>query len=128
MSADVAVYTVLKNAMLAGMALADGGSLDVMVAPRPATGGTATTVLATFPMATPAGAVSAGVFTGTQPASQAALATGTAAWARLKEADGTILMDGDCGLEGSGKFCELDALSVASGGPVLLLSLTISLG
>jgi len=52
-------------------------------------------------------------------------ATGTAAWARILESDGTtVVMDVDCGT--SAATLILNTLSIVSGGPITCSSFTLS--
>lgn len=73
-----------KAARMQGLVSAIGaaGVLEILASD-------ATTVLATVPLANPAGTVSAGVLTFTMPRSDASIdATGTAAYARIRTAAG----------------------------------------
>ncbi len=84
-------------------AQAGAGLLRIYNGTRPATGGTATTLLAeltfsvtSFPAAS-AGAMAANAITD----DTAANAGGTASWFRVVDASGTFVLDGDVGTSGS---------------------------
>jgi hypothetical protein len=93
---------------------------------RPATGGTATTLLAELTCSDPAGAsASGGVFTFsaiTQDSS--ANATGTATWFRMVDSTATFVLDGNVGTSGSD--LNLTTTSIVSGQPVSISSATIT--
>ncbi len=96
---------------------------------RPATGGTATTLLAELTCnATFAPAASGGVLTLnaiTQDSS--ANATGTATWFRIVKSDGTTFcLDGDVGTAGSD--LNLNTTSLVAGGPVAVTSFVLTEG
>lgn len=96
---------------------------------RPATAGTATTLLAELTCnATFAPSASGGVLTLnaiTQDSS--ANATGTATWFRIVKSDGTtFVMDGDVGTSGSD--LNLNTTSLVSGGPVAVTSFVLTEG
>jgi hypothetical protein len=121
----------LRNAQLDAITTFAGnsGKLRIYSGTRPATGGTATTLLAELTCnATFAPAASGGVLTLnaiTQDAS--ADATGTATWFRLVKSDGTThVMDGDVGTSGSD--LNLNSTSITSGATVSVTSFTITCG
>jgi hypothetical protein len=121
----------LRNAQLDAITTFAGnsGKLRIYNGTRPATGGTATTLLAELTCnATFAPAASGGVLTLnaiTQDAS--ADATGTATWFRLVKSDGTThVMDGDVGTSGSD--LNLNSTSITSGATVSVTSFTITCG
>jgi hypothetical protein len=121
----------LRNAQLDAITTAAGASalLRIYSGTRPATGGTATTLLAELTCnATFAPAASAGVLTLnaiTQDSS--ANATGTATWFRIVKSDGTtFVMDGDVGTSGSD--LNLNSTAITSGGSVSVTSFTITAG
>ncbi|MBI4695564.1 MAG: hypothetical protein HY749_16225 [Gammaproteobacteria bacterium] len=82
---------------------AGAGKLRIYAGTRPATGGTATTLLAELTFADPMEAsVSSGVLTADSIIGDtSADATGTAAWFRVVDSTGTHVMDGDVGTSGS---------------------------
>jgi hypothetical protein len=121
----------LRNAQLDAITTFAGnsGKLRIYNGTRPATGGTATTLLAELTCnATFAPAASGAVLTLnaiTQDAS--ADATGTATWFRLVKSDGTThVLDGDVGTSGSD--LNLNSTSITSGATVSVTSFTITAG
>lgn len=96
---------------------------------RPATGGTATTLLAELTCGTPfAAAAVNGVLTlGSITADSSANATGTATWFRIVKADGTThVMDGNVGTSGSD--LNLTTTSIVATQPVSVTSFVITEG
>lgn len=126
--------TALRNAQLDQItARMDGGSgaalLRIYDGSRPATGGTATTLLAQLTLTDPsAAAASAGVLTLSSIAQDASAdATGTATWFRIVQSDGTThVMDGNVGTSGSD--LNLNSTSITSGATVSVTSFTITAG
>lgn len=124
----IAYSTAVRNAMLDAITAQIGASglLRIYNGTRPATGGTATTLLAELTCnATFAPAASGGVLTLnaiTQDSS--ANATGTATWARLTTSGGTHIADFNVGTSGSD--LNLNTVSLVSGGPVSVTSFTIT--
>lgn len=104
-----------------------GGSaiLRIYSGTRPATGGTATTLLAQLTCnATFAPAASGGVLTlNAITQDSAADNTGTATWFRLLKSDGTThIMDGSVGEAGSGADLIVDEADIVAGGTVSVTS------
>lgn len=95
---------------------------------RPATGGTATTLLAELTAGATLGTVSNGVLTiGSVTEDSSANATGTATWARITQSDGsTHVMDMSVGT--SGADLNLNSTSINSGVAVQITSGTITEG
>jgi hypothetical protein len=95
---------------------------------RPATGGTATTLLGELPMsATPAAAASGGVWTANAITNDSSAdATGTASWFRALTSSNTPIIDGNVGTSGSD--LNLNTTSIVTGGPVAISSWTITAG
>jgi len=96
---------------------------------RPATGGTATTLLCELIMSASAfaAASSGGVLTANAISNGTAAATGTATWFRIVKSDGTThVMDGNVGTSGSD--LNLNNTSIASGQTVSVTSFTITDG
>lgn len=95
---------------------------------RPATGGTATTLLAELTCGSPfAAGASSGVTTAnaiTQDSS--ANATGTATWFRITTSGATFMIDGNCGTSGSD--LNFNTVSIVSGAAVAVSSFTITDG
>lgn len=122
--------TTLRNSRLDQITSAVGSSglLRIYDGSRPATGGTATTLLAELTCnATFAPSASGGVLTLnaiTQDSS--ANATGTATWFRLATSGGTAQVDGNVGTSGSD--LNLTTTSIVSGQPVSVSSATITEG
>lgn len=107
----------------------NSGKLRIYSGTRPATGGTATTLLAELTMnATFAPGSSGGVLTmNAITADASADATGTATWARLLKSDGTtIVMDMDVGTSGSD--INFNSVSFVTGGNVAVTSWTLTDG
>lgn len=121
----------LRNAQLDQITTRAGASalLRIYSGTRPATGGTATTLLAELTCnATFAPSASGGVLTlNSITQDSSADATGTATWFRIVKSDGaTHVMDGDVGTSGSD--LNLNSTSITSGGTVSVTSFTITAG
>lgn len=107
---------------------AGAGLLRIYDGTRPATGGTATTLLAELTFSDPAfgaasgGSISASAITDDSSAN----ATGTATWFRVVDSAGTFVMDGDVGTSGSD--LNLNTTSIQSGGTVEVTSFDITAG
>jgi hypothetical protein len=119
--ANLRYATARRNAMMDDVRAAlAGGSIQVRSGTQPANANTAATgtLLATLTLASPAGAVSSGgTFTFGTITSGTAVATGTAAWARMLQSDGTTVV-GDMDVGTSGATFILDTVSIVSGGTV----------
>lgn len=127
----LAYSSTIRNAMLDVITTAAGASalLRIYDGSRPATGGTATTLLAELTCnATFAPGASGGVLTLnaiTQDSS--ANATGTATWFRIVKSDGTtFVLDGSVGTSGSD--LNLTTTSIVSTQPVSVSSFVITEG
>jgi len=127
----LAYLAATRNARLDAITTSAGASalLRIYDGIRPATGGTATTLLAELTCnATFAPAASGGVLTLnaiTQDSS--ANATGTATWFRIVKADGTTLvMDGSVGVSGSD--LNLTTTSIVITQPVSVTSFVLTEG
>lgn len=127
----VGMATGLRNARLDAITTFAGnsGKLRIYNGSRPATGGTATTLLAeltcnaTFAPAASGGVLTLNAITG----DTAADATGTATWARLVKSDGTtFVMDLSVGT--SGADVNLNTTSLVAGAAVTVTSATITEG
>lgn len=124
--------TTLRNARLDEITAAVGnaGLLRIYDGSRPATGGTATTLLAELTLGSPfAGSAADGELTAnaiTQDSS--ANATGTATWFRIVTSGGTFVLDGSAGASGSGADLILSSTSLVAGGTVSVASLVITEG
>lgn len=120
----------LRNAQLDAIttAVGNGGKLVIYAGTRPATGGAAGTVLATFTMGSPfAPAASGGVLSPTLPADVSAAATGTTAWARLFKSDGTTIVM-DLGVGTSGQEVTINSTSITSGITCSVTAFSITCG
>jgi len=121
----------LRNAMLDAITTRAGNAalLRIYDGTRPATGGTATTMLAELTCGTPfAAGASGGVLTlGAITQDASANATGTATWFRIVKADGTThVLDGNVGTSGSD--LNLTTTSIVATQPVSVSSFTITEG
>lgn len=127
----VGMASGLRNARLDAITTFAGGSCLVRIydGSRPATGGTATTLLAELTCnATFAPAASGGTLTLnaiTQDSS--ANATGTATWARIVKSDGTTFVL-DCSVGTSGADINLNTTSIVSGAAVSITSAVFTEG
>lgn len=129
----LAYLTALRNNQLDEItALLDAGlgagKLRIYDGSRPATGGTATTLLAELTLSDPsAGAASSGALTLSAITSDSsANATGTATWFRLVDSDNNFVMDGNVGTSGSD--LNLNSTSITAGGSVAVSSFVITAG
>lgn len=126
----LAYVTTLRNTRLDAITTAIGASglLRIYDGSRPATGGTATTLLAQCALSgTAAPGASSGVLTFssiTQDSS--ADATGTATWGRLTTSGGTAVADFSCGTSGSD--LNLTTTSIVATQPVSVSSFVITEG
>lgn len=126
----LAYTTTLRNAMLDEITTAAGNAalLRIYDGSRPATGGSATTLLAELTCGTPfAASAASGVLTlGSITQDSSANATGTATWFRIVTSGGTFVLDGNVGTSGSD--LNLTTTSIVSGQPVSVTSFTITEG
>jgi hypothetical protein len=123
--------TTLRNARLDAITTAVGasGKLRIYDGTRPATGGTATTLLAELTLnATFAPAASGGTLTlNAITADSSADATGTATWGRIVKSDGTtFVMDVSVGT--SGADINLNTTSLVTGANVAVTSAVFTEG
>lgn len=121
----------LRNNQLDQITTRAGASAKLRIynSTRPATGGTATTLLAELTCnATFAPGASGGVLTlNAITSDSSADATGTATWFRIVQSDGTThVLDGDVGTSGSD--LNFNSVSITSGGSVAVTSFTITAG
>jgi hypothetical protein len=121
----------LRNNMLDEITARAGASalLRIYDGSRPATGGTATTLLAELTCnSTFAAAASGGVLTlNAITSDSSANATGTATWFRIVQSGGsTHVLDGNVGTSGSD--LNLNTTSIVSGATVSISSFTITAG
>ena len=121
--------TTLRNGKLNEITTTVGnaGVLTIYNGTRPATGGTATTALVAFTCGTPfAAAAASGVLSPTLPSATAAVATGTATWARLTTSGGTFVAD--FSVSTAGAEINLNSTSLTISVNVTLTSWTITDG
>lgn len=128
----LALSTTVRNSMLDAITTAIGasGKLRIYDGSRPASGGSATTLLAELTVANPAGgAASGGVLTFTVPMTDSsANATGTATWARIVDGSSNFVADFDVSnTAGSGEL-KLVTTSIVATQPVEVSSFTITAG
>lgn len=129
----LAYSTTLRNERLVRIQVnidlgAGAGLFRIYDGTRPATCGTATTLLAELTFTDPcAGAPSGGVLTFSAiTADASANATGTATWFRNVDSTGTCVVDGNVGTSGSD--LNLNSTSIATGQNVAVSSYTITEG
>jgi len=127
--------TTLRNNRLAQVAAAadagaTGANIRLYTAPRPATGGATTTLLAEGTMSTTAfGTPSGGAMTANAITREtSAPATGTAAWFRIVDSNGTFVMDGSVSALGGGGELQLGSTTINAGVEVRFDSLTVTEG
>lgn len=128
----LALSTTVRNNMLDTITTAIGasGKLRIYDSTRPASGGTATTLLAEIAFSNPAaGSAASGVLTFTVPITDSsANATGTATWARIVDGSNTFVADMDVSdTAGSGEL-KLITTSIVATQPVQISSFTITAG
>lgn len=122
--------TALRNAQMDAITTfaGNGAKLRIYDGTRPATGGTATTLLAEFTLGSPlASGAASGVLTVTNPSSTTGSASGTATWFRIVKSDGaTHVLDGSVGT--SGADLNLNTTTISNGVTVSITSFTITRG
>lgn len=127
-----AFSTTVRNAQMDAITTAIGASglLRIYDGTRPASGGAATTLLAQLALsATAAPAASGGVLTFSAiTADSSADATGTATWFRITTSGGTFVIDGGCGVAGSGAELILASTSITAGQIVAVQQCIITAG
>ena len=84
------------------------------------------TLLGTFAIPNPAGTVTNGVFTGTNPAAAMMAVSGTATWARVVDSSAGTIFDADVGVTSSGSVIEIDNVTLASGGYCTITSFVLT--
>ena len=98
----------------------DDGVLLLYTGTIPSSGGAITdqVLLCTLQLPSPAGSVALGIFTLDSGVEAIAVATGVAAWARVKDGFGAWVMDMDVGASGSGAAIIATPVEVFAGGTV----------
>jgi hypothetical protein len=107
--------STLRNAQLDAITTAVGsaGKLRIYDGARPATGGTATTLLAEFTLGSPfAAGAAAAVLSPTLPSNTTGLAAGTATWFRIVTSGGTTVIDGSAGTSGTDLILNTATISI----------------
>lgn len=121
---------LLRNAQLDAITTfaGAGAKLRIYNGTQPATGGTATTLLAEFVLGSPfAPAAASGVLSPTLPSATTGAAASTATWFRIVKADGTThVLDGTAGT--SGTDCILNTTTISVGVAVSVSAFTITRG
>lgn len=123
----LAFSAALRNSRLDAIVTAIGtsGKVRIYDGTRPATGGTATTLLAELPLSATAGTVASQVLTFNAITSDSAAdATGTATWFRVLTSANAAVIDGNVGTSGSD--LNLNTTSLVLNGSVAISSFTIT--
>lgn len=121
--------TTLRNAQLDAITTAVGnaGKLRIYDSVRPATGGSATTLLAEFTLGSPfSAAAAAGSMSPTLPSDTTGVAAGTATWFRIVTSANAFVIDGSVGT--SGADCNLNTTTISIGVDVAITGFTIARG
>lgn len=118
----------IKDLLDAG---AGNGTLKIYTAPQPAGANNppgAATLLGTLTFSKPsAPAAAGGILTFNAIPQADAVATGTAAWARLADSAGNTVLDCDITNTGGGGTIQLNTVSIVAGGPIAVTSFTITM-
>lgn len=115
-------------------AVGNAGTLTIYSGTQPATGGTATTVLATFTLGSPFAPASTGTLGGTVsisptlPSAATASASGTASWYRVSTSGAAQVIDGTVTATGGGGDLQLTTTTITSGLSIQITSWTIAVG
>lgn len=118
-------HSMLQEIQILIDADAGAGNLIIYNDPQPATGGTATTALATCPLSTTsAPAASGGVLTFSTITADATGVAGTASWFRLTDNSGDFVLDGTVGT--SGADLNLNTVTITTNANVEVTSFTIT--
>lgn len=136
MALVINLATTVKNSMLTPLRDAiDAGSgpgtisfYTGTIPADPATAVTSQVLLGTLTFSDPCGTVSGGILTLSPVTSEdAALANGTAAWARIKDSDGTVVADGNITTTGGGGMIQMNTTNIVIDGPIGISAGTFSL-
>lgn len=120
--------TVRNDRMTVVNTASAGGKLSLYSGTKPAPGGAITTLLAEFNLASPAGAVSGGVLTFTDPANTVVVASGQATWARITNSGGSWVADLTVSQVGGTGEIRLTEDDLTTGMVLDITSLTITEG
>ncbi|CAB4157640.1 hypothetical protein UFOVP686_31 [uncultured Caudovirales phage] len=120
--------TVRSDRMTVVNTASAGGKLALYDGTKPAPGGAATTKLAEFSLSTPAGTVTNGVLTFTDPANVTVLANGTCTWARITNSGGSWVGDFTASKVGGSGEIKLTENVLTTGMTLDVTSLTITEG
>lgn len=123
------IVNAIRDAFDAG---ATGATIDFYTTPMPATtatGITSQTKLGTCVCSTTSAPnASAGTLTlNTITSDSSADASGTAAWARIKDSSGNAVMDCDITVTGGGGAIQMVSTTITAGGPIAFTSFTITM-
>ncbi len=125
----------IRNNMLAVVSTAaDVGPgatrLRIYTAPRPSAGGATTSLLAELEMADPtfSAPVNGQMTAGAISPETSTPNSGTATWFRIVDGNGSFVLDGAVGLQGSGAELELGDVDILVGQEVRIASMTITEG
>lgn len=119
--------TTIRNPWLDEIVSAIGtsGKIRIYSGTRPASGGTATTLLGELALSSTAGTVSAGVLTFNAITSDSSAdATGTASWFRVLTSGNAYRIDGN--VSTSGSDMNMNTVSIVATGPIAISSFTIT--
>lgn len=120
--------TVRNDRMTVVNTASSGGKLSLYNGTKPAPGGAVTTKLAEFNLASPAGVVTGGVLTFTDPANTTVLADGTSTWARITNSGGSWVADFTVSKVGGTGEIRLTENVLTTGMVLDITSLTITEG
>lgn len=120
--------TVRNDRMAVVNTASSGGKLSLYSGTKPAPGGAITTLLAEFTLASPAGSVTGGVLTFTDPTNTTVLADGQATWARITNSGGSWVADLTVSQVGGTGEIRLTEDNLTTGMVLDVTSLTITEG
>lgn len=120
--------TVRNDRMTVVRDASNGGKLALYDGVKPAAGGTATTKLAEFSLATPCGTVTSGVLTFTDPSNTTVIADGQCTWARITNSGGSWVADFTASQVGGTGEIRLTEDNLTTGMTLDVTSLTITEG
>ncbi len=128
------LLTALRNSRLDEItalidAGASGGLIVLYDSTRPATGGAATTEVATLTFsATSFPAAASGSMTANAITDDSSATGGTATWFRVTDSDSTFVFDGSVGATSSGEDLELNSTTISAGATVSISSFVLTEG